>query len=212
VFPIFGNASQIAGLLTLSSPPYGEFPNSSAMEALEILAAQLGASIHHTQTLAGHSGLAIEMQHKVEELEMLERVDKELNANVFNFENVMSLTMDWALRRTGATTGLLTLVTPDGTGLIPLISLGVPLDRIEAFTASNPLPITKGIVGRAARTKVMQVVRNVRADADYIDLMSGSTSAEVAVPMIRRGQVLGVISLESEQDDGFDNVDLSFLT
>ncbi len=149
-----------------------------------------------------------ELQDQIEELMMMQRVDTELSATL-NFESVMMLTLDWALRRTGASAGMLNMITPDGTALTPLAMLGYPPEYME-FDVTSPLPLSYGIVGRAARTRAIQIVKRVQDDPDYIPLLS-TTLAQVAVPMEMRGRLLGVLNLESDEPAAFDNLDVPFV-
>ena len=76
-----------------------------------------------------------ELQQQIEELMMMQRVDKELSATL-NFDNVMMLTMDWAIRRTGATAGVVNMGTHDGRAMYPVAALGYPLDVMQKYNAA----------------------------------------------------------------------------
>jgi signal transduction histidine kinase len=149
-----------------------------------------------------------ELKDQIEELVMMQRVDQELGATL-DFDSVLMLTMDWALRRTGAAAGMYSTLILDGTALIPLIALGYPPDSIP-YHADKPWPLTLGVVGRAARTRQPQFVRDVQQDSDYLSLIP-STRSEIAVPIEIRGNLLGVISLESDKIDTFDEADVAFV-
>src|SRR5258708_1778333 len=150
-----------------------------------------------------------ELQQQIEELMMMQRVDKELSATL-DFDNVMMLTMDWAIRRTGATAGVVNMGTHDGRAMYPVAALGYPLDVMQKYNAHNPVSLSVGIAGRAARTRQTQVIGDVSADPDYHELLD-TTRSEIAVPMEMRGRVLGVLNLESDRLDAFDSSNVSFL-
>jgi|GEM_PF-2706725 len=57
-------------------------------------------------------------------------------------------------------------------------------------------PIGRGVVGRAARTGVVQVVLDVSRDPDFVRI-NPATRAELAAPIRFGEQVLGVLNLES---------------
>src|SRR5258708_14279107 len=78
-----------------------------------------------------------ELQQQIEELMMMQRVDKELSATL-DFDNVMMLTMDWAIRRTGASAGVVKMGTLDGTGMYPAPLHGYPLDVMQKYNAHKP--------------------------------------------------------------------------
>jgi signal transduction histidine kinase len=206
LIPIHLGDGQLAGTIYLdhSSAPHTE----ERVQALGLLTAQARVAIENSRLQRDLEATTQNLQTQIEELVMLQRVDEELSATL-NFDNVMMLTMDWALRRTGATAGMLNMVTPDGSALIPVSALGYPLDVLARET-NNPLPFTRGIVGRAARTREIQIVRDVKADPDYLPLLD-RTRTELAVPLEMRGRLLGVLNLESEDADTFESVDISFI-
>jgi GAF domain-containing protein len=64
------------------------------------------------------------------------------------------------------------------------------------------LPMSDGIIGRAFRSGQPQYVPEVAHDADYV-AGNATSHSELAVPMRRGDQVLGVLNLESDRPDGF---------
>lgn len=67
-----------------------------------------------------------------------------------------------------------------------------------------------GITGRAALIRQPQLVPDVGADADYL-MISDRIRSAVAVPLLSGDEVAGVIDLESERPDAFDEDDLETL-
>lgn len=72
----------------------------------------------------------------------------------------------------------------------------------EAFAGAR-WPTSTGIVGRALRTGEPQLVTDVRADPDYLEV-NGETVAEFVVPIRFGGRVLGVLNLESACPEVFN--------
>jgi K+-sensing histidine kinase KdpD len=72
-----------------------------------------------------------------------------------------------------------------------------PLDR--AAVSGGQI----GITGRAVLVGESQRVDDVRLDPDYL-LINPATASELAVPLLDNGDVLGVLSLESETPAAFD--------
>ncbi len=202
-----GNGA-VVGTICLADSSGRDYLAPERLQALDILVAQTHLIVENSQLRRDVEATTQTLQNQIEELVMMQRVDEELSATL-NFDNVMMLTMDWALRRTGATAGMLNMVTPDGSALIPVSALGYPLDVVTR-ESSNPLPFSAGIVGRAARKREIQIVRDVQSDPDYVRLLE-RTRAEIAVPLEMRGRLLGVLNLESDEAEAFDNVDISFI-
>ena len=73
--------------------------------------------------------------------------------------------------------------------------------------AYHVMPISKGIIGRAARTGQTQCVGDVSLDPDYVLGMQDTRSA-LSVPLIHGKQVLGVLHLEHEHLNAFSQQDI----
>jgi PAS domain S-box-containing protein len=78
------------------------------------------------------------------------------------------------------------------------------LARKEGRRSLNANP--RGITGRTVATRKPQRVRDVRDDPDYIEFDS-RTKSELDVPLLEQGEVLGVLSLESDLVDAFGEDD-----
>lgn len=68
--------------------------------------------------------------------------------------------------------------------------------------------VSTGVVGRCIRERRAQYVRDVSADPDYAAVREGVQS-ELAIPIVFRDDVLGVLNLESERVNGFDETDVT---
>src|SRR6266571_312334 len=65
----------------------------------------------------------------------------------------------------------------------------------ENIQLKNDIPIGKGIVGYAVEQKQAILVRDVKKDPRYIET-NPETRSELAVPMVYKGKVIGVLDLE----------------
>ncbi len=208
LIPLTLSDGTLAGMIRLKAPNDALRPDEESLRPLAILAAQAAATLENNHLLEDLRAAKTLLTEQVDELTMMQRVDQELGATL-NFENVLTLTTDWAVRRTGARTGTLGIVTPDGTGLILLALLGYP-PSAKIYNASNPLPLSMGVIGRAVRTRQMYLVRDPAADPDFMEVLPGIRT-QIAVPMEMQGRVLGVLSLESDRPDAFDASDVAFI-
>jgi L-methionine (R)-S-oxide reductase len=77
-------------------------------------------------------------------------------------------------------------------------------------TEHTRIPIGAGICGRAARVKQTVTVDDVNADADYL-ACSMETRSEIVAPILRGGQVLGEIDIDSDAPAAFQAQDRIFL-
>jgi signal transduction histidine kinase len=68
-----------------------------------------------------------------------------------------------------------------------------------------------GVVGRAVLHRCVQCVSDVSQDADYL-IVDPATRSELAVPLIREDQIMGVLALESNRVAAFGPEDERVLT
>lgn len=148
------------------------------------------------------------LHQKIDELTMFQQIDKELGATL-NFDRVLVLTIDWALRRTGAVAGMYLTLTPDSANLMPQVALGFPRGSVK-YATENPMSFNTGISGRAARTRHIQVVEDVKSDPDYVEIIP-DVCAEIAVPLEIRGALLGVLMIQSLATDTLNQNNIEFI-
>ncbi len=89
------------------------------------------------------------------------------------------------------------------------LKLGAELGYPEELIITE-IPITIGINGRAARTKTTQFIQNVNQDpaflrADY------DVNSEICVPLLKKDHVLGVLNVESNEENPLDERDVNIL-
>jgi len=148
---------------------------------------------------------------RVEELSMMQRIDRELNATL-DYDRVISLTVDWALRMTGADAGLVAAIaeTEEGMrGLRFLVGRGYPQELLAAHEEEF-WPLEQGIIGRVVRTGKPELVDDVRNDADYVVVVPDMVS-QLTVPIRREEEIIGVIALESSQYGRLNQESLEFV-
>jgi len=207
--PLHLGQTQVTGVIRLDQPVDGLRPESEALRPLDILARQTAYVVENARLLESASKSAEALADQVEELSMIHRADRELGAHL-NVDRVMRLTMDWAVRRTGADVGLLMLMTDDERGLVPSVTMGL-LDRsLFPYNEQNPLPMDQGIMGRVARTGQTQLVLDALSDQDSVPFVPDARSY-LSVPLSMRGEVLGVVTLAATRVQAFDAQHVSFL-
>lgn len=69
------------------------------------------------------------------------------------------------------------------------------------------IPFSRGVCGAAARTRETQLVADVEAFPGHI-ACSSSTRSEIVLPVFNKaGDVIGVLDIDSNQPDAFDQTD-----
>jgi len=147
------------------------------------------------------------LARRVEELSTMQRIDRQLNATL-EFERVMDMTLDWALRGTRAPVGVIALYDETRQGLLLLASRGYT-PEFERYR-TEPWPLSAGIAGRVIRTGEPALVADVSQDPDY-RAAQPATRSQLTVPIRREEQVIGIINVESPELAAFDQDDLTFI-
>ncbi len=75
----------------------------------------------------------------------------------------------------------------------------------------DKMPISKGIMGRVARTVQAVLVEDCSKDPDFIPAMSGLIS-EVCVPILKNGMVVGILNVETQAPQKLTSNDLAMMT
>ena len=70
---------------------------------------------------------------------------------------------------------------------------------------------TEGITGWVADTGQMVIVPDVTQDSRYVWMQGSLTRSELTVPITVKGKTIGVLDAQSEQLNGFDQVDVEML-
>jgi len=82
------------------------------------------------------------------------------------------------------------------------------LGPFQGKLACTRIPAGKGVCGAAAARRETVVVPDVNAFPGHIACDS-ATRSEIVVPIVRAGQVLAVLDLDSEQPAAFDHHDVA---
>ncbi|MDQ1301604.1 MAG: hypothetical protein QG637_1526 [Chloroflexota bacterium] len=72
------------------------------------------------------------------------------------------------------------------------------------------IPITQGVMGRVIRTGAPVLLTDVTTDPAFLDAIGGICS-EICVPLHDRGQIVGVLNVESLQDVRLSEADLQLM-
>jgi signal transduction histidine kinase len=84
-------------------------------------------------------------------------------------------------------------------------------NQLEIVHSTNPrdvgliLPVDKSVSGRAARERKTVIIGDVSSDPEYKRMLGDSIRSEIAVPILfgEDNIVLGVLNVESEEEDAF---------
>ncbi len=75
----------------------------------------------------------------------------------------------------------------------------------------HEIPLTSGVIGRTARTKQTQFITDVTKDPDFLRV-SYEIESEISVPLLKEGNVLGVINIEAAPGCRLTENDVDLMT
>lgn len=122
-------------------------------------------------------------------------------------EELLELILDHCIKFCGVESGSLMLIQPKEK-ILDIVSYRGHRPEIKKEVK---LKLGEGITGRVAQTGVGRLVNNVNTDPDYVSIRHDILS-ELAVPMIVEGNIIGVISLDSNRQEAFTNEHLSIVS
>jgi signal transduction histidine kinase len=142
---------------------------------------------------------------RVEELSAMQRIDRELNTTL-DVRRVMSLTLGWAMKNTGALAGAVGVVNENGIMIVATEGY----DESNAPLQNMLLPRDKGLLGQVVQSGDIRLVRDVKSHPDYQPFLA-TTQAQLVIPILREREVVGLINLESSNPDAFTPEQVEFV-
>jgi GAF domain-containing protein/CheY-like chemotaxis protein len=195
---------RLVGTLELSSQQVRAFTRED-QDILTAASSQIAAMLDHARL---YDRVRQHLEQRVQQLSVIEQIDRELSGTL-DLRKIINSVLDQAVEYTGADWGSLMGMNERRDGLLIMASRGLPQDMLERYSR-EPWPLDQGIVGRVAQTQQPALIVDITRDADYTEAV-GQTRAELAVPIRREDEILGVLNLESSQVAAFDEGDLEFI-
>lgn len=153
------------------------------------------------------------LQSRLEELTLIQHIDRQLNATL-DYGEVMGQTLEWAVRITGDTIGLIAALQEEenGTrGLRFLAHKGYPEALFQQYAETELWPLENGLIGATVRSGETSLVADVRANPQYQQIVP-EMATQLTVPIKREERVIGVLALEAAQAESFSPENLASIT
>lgn len=147
------------------------------------------------------------LSEQVDELNFIRNADRELSSRL-DPDRVVSLAMDWSMRRTGADAGVIFTLNRLTNDLEVKESVGYSRDVLKS--KNTAWSASKGVIGRSLRERTTQVIENVHEVEDYVAVLP-ATVTQLVVPLISNGVMVGAISLESKVTGRFEPDAIGFV-
>ncbi len=142
---------------------------------------------------------------RVEELSAMQRIDRALNTEL-DVERVMGLTLDWAIRHTGAAAGSVGVI---GEGGLHIIAAQGGNGQTPPATV---VPLDQGRLGRVATSGETSLVRAGEGSSDLEAQHLPTTRAQLIIPIKSGQKVVGLVNLESPDPEAFAEEQVAFAT
>jgi GAF domain-containing protein len=187
---------RVVGVLDVQSKTPYAFAEDN-LRTLQILADQLGTAVVNTELFA-------ETQEHLAQHRLLHHITTSA-ASGTTLEEALESAVSGLQVTLGGDRVTILLADREKKYLEVKAAVGYAPDIYEV-----KIPIGSGVTGWAAAHRRTLRINNVQEDARYVE-GSVNTRSELAVPMIYRGELLGVLNVESEQLNAYTETDEELL-
>ncbi|MGB3904149.1 MAG: GAF domain-containing protein, partial [Anaerolineae bacterium] len=186
---------RVIGVFNVESVEPAAFADDD-LRLLSTLAGQLAVIIENAR-------LYHETERRLRESETLQEVSRLVNSSL-EPDQIFQTVVETLASAFGYS--MVSIYMMDGEGL----RLGTEVGYGPAH-AVDFIPLDKGVIGRVARTGEAELLYDVTQDPDYLEAAPGVVS-EIAVPVMRDSQVLGVLNVESTAEEPLTVPDLRLVS
>ncbi|MBI3170548.1 MAG: GAF domain-containing protein [Chloroflexi bacterium] len=194
-FPLRVGDRILGALDVQSTQPYAFHEDN--LRSLQILADQLAIAVANTELFA-------ETQEHLSQHRLLHHITSSA-ASGTTLEEALESAVSGLQVTLGGDRVMIFLVDRDKHMLELKASMGYSED-----ITNMKVELGKGVTGWVASHRRPLRLRDVREDPRYIET-SANTRSELAIPLIYRNEILGVINVESEQTDAYSENDEEML-
>ena len=198
---------QVVGVIEVINKTDGTTFSEEDKNLLLSFGAQAAIAIENAQrfTLTDRA-----LAERVQELQALQFFDKELQTSL-QLSRVLSIMLTHAMDALGVSIGVAGVVNEgngDEHGLYILAQHGMPMEMSRYKI--DPWPLSKGILGRVARTGDLVWANDITQEQDYVP-KNHRTRSLLVIPVKREDRVIAVLDLESIDPDYFTSDDVAFV-
>jgi sigma-B regulation protein RsbU (phosphoserine phosphatase) len=190
------NQDRLVGVLNIEGPAAAPF-TPAARTALQVLASHLAIAIENAT-------LYRETRWYADLLATLHEIGKE-TSSILDLDVLLQRLAEIVRRVVDYETFGILLLDEQRQELVlrQAVNFGAGLERTR-------LKLSEGLCGAAVRARQPVRVGDVRQDPRYVGLVA-ETRSELAVPLVHKDRVIGVLDLESTQLDRFSERDVKVL-
>ena len=188
--------NNVLGVLQIINKQDGALFDESDQQLLMGFASQAVVALENARLLAQTDEA---LQSRVSELFMLQQLDRELNTTL-NPNEVLGITLDWALRTCKGTAGAIVLADEEGN---PITRAVRGYDQNFQITPLGAGVTSVGLIAQVLQDGKPHITGNVHDEPNYVEA-SSQTQSQLTLPIVHQQKTLGAMAIESDQLDAFD--------
>ncbi|MFN8374647.1 MAG: PAS domain S-box protein [Anaerolineae bacterium] len=140
-----------------------------------------------------------QLNERIEQLTALQQVEDEISENL-DIEYVLTMALDSAVRLSGSDVGFIGLLEND------VMRVAESVGNYPRDAAIDP---SIGILGRVIRSQESELITDVHADPDYVEIIN-KTKAKIVIPLVSHEKTIGLLNLETPKPERFTQETLEF--
>ncbi|MBN1220230.1 MAG: GAF domain-containing protein [Anaerolineae bacterium] len=198
---------QVVGVIEVINKQDGTVFDEEECNLLMTFGAQAAIVIENAQIFTSTDQALAE---RIQELQTLQVFDQSLQTSL-DLNVVLDMSLTHLMDSLGVSMGLIGVVSNEDEpepGIYLLAQHGMPTEM--GRYRKDPWPLTRGILGRVARTGEIAWINDITR-AEYYVPKNHRTRSLLAVPVMREDRVIAVIDLESTDPDYFTSEDVAFV-
>lgn len=203
--PMIAFERNVIGVIELINKQDGAVFSQEDSNLLLSFAAQAAIAIENARVFTKTDQALAE---RAQELQALHMFDQQLQSSL-DLDTVLNISLDHIMDALGVLIGLIGIFkSDDESGLYLMAQRGMPMEM--GRYKIDPWPVIKGVMGRVARTGEVAWINDLSETTGYIP-KNHRTRSLLVVPILREDRVIGVIDLESTDQNYFTSADVAFV-
>lgn len=148
------------------------------------------------------------LRRRNRELDLLPAIGQDLSAQI-DVEELLLITLQRSVEHLSATGGHLVVFQPDGS----VLHKTHPSSEVVApnWEPASDCFVRQGIVPQVVNARESLIIENTQTDPRWLRLPGDPTCSAIAVPLVSRRGVIGVLTLQHTQPAYFNNEQLGLL-
>jgi len=207
------SGQRVFGVLDLQSEEYDAFDQTDIM-LMQTLANQVAAAIRNARLyaevqreLAQRKQAEEAAQRRATQAALTNDVARRVSSEL-DLDSLLSEIVT-AIRDVFDYYGVMLLLLDDDGRHLTLRSIAGAY--VSTFPADLALAIGEGMIGHAAQTGATQLSRDITQNPHYVRKAQETTRSELAVPIKSGQNTIGVLDLQSDKRDAFDDTDVMLM-